>query len=98
MHVQPHLCTKFRRRCFIVNKRQSCARRSFTYKPRLGHQPAAIICCLGHAARLLIQINNPTKNIYIYIYIKEESHYSILQIFDMFMAKKPIQKPGAYEL
>ena len=69
MHVQPHLCTKFRRRCFIVNKRQSCARRSFTYKPRLGHQPAAIICCLGHAARLLIQINNPTKNIYIYIYI-----------------------------
>ena len=40
--------------------------------------------------------NNKIKK-YIYIYIKEESHYSILQIFDMFMAKKSIQKPGAYE-
>ena len=29
-----------------------------------------------------------------YIYIKENSYYSILKIFEMVMARKPIKKPG----
>ena len=29
-----------------------------------------------------------------YIFIKENSYYSVLKIFEMVMARKPIKKPG----